>query len=278
MLKIQENTGSTLEFSVTPIGLWIFGSVFSIIGLLLIIFLTENTTLYCDRQAQPEPSCEIRTSGIISSETKSFPISKIIQADIEFNSSSDGGETYRNILLVDKSALVKTKNQSSQSLQSDRPIQVPLSFAYSSGYESHVDVANQINGFLENPNQNNFQTQVSSAWIIIIFGGVFFLVGVIVILLSPITVCRMSKFGNQLEFEHRKLWGKSMREVSLNEVIGPRLDVSRSSRGSETMRVGIELENREVLWFGVGYDNINNGQKYRISDLITDFLNQQKTR
>ena len=271
MLKIQENTRRRLKFSVTPIGLWIFGSVFAANGLLVIVFLTENTILSCDRQAQPEPSCEIKRIGILSSETKSFPIDKIIQADIEFSSSSDGGETYRNVLIVDKSALIKTTEQS---IQPGRPLQIPLSSAYSSGYESHVDTANQINGFLEDSNQNDFQVQISSAWLIIIFGGIFFLVGSLIIVFSPVIVCSMDRFGNQLIFERRKLWGKSTRELALSEVLGSRIDVSRSSRGSDTMRVGIELENRDVLWFGVGYDNINNAQKYRISDLITDYLNK----
>ena len=235
------------------------------------VFLTESVTLSCDRQATPEPACQLKISRIIAPENRLIPLNTIRQADIEVSGSSDG-DTYRTVLLVDQSALEQV---TPSAISPDRPVQIPLSMAYSSGYQSHLDTANQINTFLQDPNQTTFQKQVSSAWFMLIFGGVFILVGFLVMLLSPTTVCCLDRLSNRLSVEYHRPWGKKVEEAPLKDVIGPRLEYSRSrnsSSSSTTMRVGIELKSGRVLWFGVGYDNINNGQKYRIEKMVADFL------
>ena len=272
MLKIKHNDGNTLHFSVTPIAIWLFGLLFSAIGALVIIFLTENVILNCDRRTQPEPACQLKTLRVLSSTTQSIPLRQIVQADIE-SSRSSKGDTYRTILWVNKAALSPV---TPSTLNPNLPVSIPLSMAYSSGYNSHIETANQINTFLNNPNQTTFTTQISFAWVVILFGGIFFLVGPLVIAAAPKVICIMNHRNNSFRFEKRQIWGKTAKEIQLIEVLGPRIDTSHSSRGSETLRLGIELNSGEVLWFSGGYDNINNREKYRIADLISDFLGQAR--
>ncbi|MEM6502883.1 MAG: hypothetical protein AAF685_13715 [Cyanobacteria bacterium P01_C01_bin.89] len=177
--------------------------------------------------------------------------------------------------MVDKSALL-THSPTTQG--AGQTIQVPLGSVYFSGYESYVDTANQINAFLNDPSQTTFETELSHlTWIVVIFGGLFLLTGLGVVLMSPVTVFHMDSLGNQFKLEKRRLWGKKAREVPLRDVAGPRIDRSWGGDGN-SLRLGIELKSGEMLWLGVGYDNINNGQKYRISDMVSEFLSYQINR
>lgn len=232
--------------------LWLMGGVFTTVGLAVGLTLGGETTLECDRTL-PSAQCQITSSSWIETHTQTLPVNQMLGAEVESSHSSDGGYTYRVVMLTQEG-------------------RVPLTDVYSSGMTHYSDQAKQINQFLQNPDQPHLRLRQDNRWwgllFLVAFGG-----GGLAILFGfgKIVTCEFDKTLGQLMLTRQGLLGgPRQQQYSLRQIVGARVERSHGSDG-DTFRSALVLQSGEGIPL-TSYYSSGRAKEERTVACISTFL------
>jgi hypothetical protein len=171
-MKIVQQTPTELTLRLRPVGLWIFGGIFAVAGLAVIVFLGRATTLTCRRAEPTQVSCELMESGLPGLQLREISVSRLYGAEAETSTSSDGN-TYRVVLLTSEG-------------------KVPFTAIYSSGSEAKQTTASHIATFVHT-SEETLTAQDDSRWFAYPFGSIFVAAGLFVISIGQAVACSFDK-------------------------------------------------------------------------------------
>lgn len=250
-MKIIELDRTRLIIQLTPIGLWIFGLVFTVVGLFVIISIGTCVNIECKRTDKDVGTCKISSSSLLGTYVKLVPVDEITSVDVESYSDSDGDDTYKVVL--------KTKSE-----------KIPFSGASSSGYSSKEKLANRINDFLQNEKileLNEGQDDRLGGFLI---GGVFFLVGAFITVLTSQYNLLFDKTIDQLTMIRKNLLGKNLSIYKISEIKEAYVEESSDSDGTTYRVVLLMITGPNIPLSAYYSSGFNDKQKLALS--INNFL------
>ncbi|HIK18625.1 MAG TPA: hypothetical protein IGS53_25555 [Leptolyngbyaceae cyanobacterium M33_DOE_097] len=261
-MKIVENTASTLKLKAQfqTLGTFgvLFGLPFLVGGIIAALTIGQRSLLTCDRLEPKQVECELKTNSFLAERTMRIPVGHLQGAEVEVNDGDDG-DTYRVALIT----------------QGGR---VPLTEVYSAGIGfNHRGKVEQINAFLQNPEQMTLTVQEDYRWFAYLFGGIFVIVGGVIVfasLTAPFPVdCTFDKRSGQAKLRQRSLIATHVQEYRLHEVKEARLVESTDSDGDTVYRAQLVLRSGKEIsidFLGAVAD------KQNIVDVINTFLNPRR--
>jgi len=218
----------------------------------------QHSLLTCDRLEPKQVECELKTKSFLAERTMRIPVGHLQQAEVEVNRDGDG-DTYRAALIT----------------QSGR---VPLTDVYSAGIGiNHRGKVEQINAFLQNPEQMTLTVREDYRWFGYLFGGIFVIAGGVIIFMSlttPFLVnCIFDKRSGQAKLKRRSLIATYVEEYRLHEIKEAKVVETTDSDGDKTYQSKLILRSgKEVplVFWGTGADN------NRIVEAINTFIHRQR--
>ncbi len=251
-MRILEQSNTRLVLREMPIFLWLFGGVFAVSGLLVMLALREGT-LTCRR---PEPSlarCVVSNSSVLGLFRTTTPVEGLSGAYVHSSTDSDGDTTYQVILLTADG-------------------EVELTGHTSSGFEDKDAVVQAINAFLADPLARELSVQQDERLFGAIFGGIFVAVGTLVGAgMGRIVTADFNKSHGTLTLTRRGLLGNRVDEYPIRNVVDVNVDSQRGSKGGTTYRVSLRLSDGQAI-APVSYFSSGSGGKRKAADAIRDFL------
>lgn len=202
-MKVIHRTSTQLTLRLIPWGMWMFGGIFAIAGLLPSL-LMGKTSLTCDRLPDSSGTCEILQSTLWQTRRQTFPLEDLQGTEVVSNPSSEGNTTYQVVLLLPEKS-------------------IPLSdFSSSDDRTHHQEQADLINQFVQDPTQSNlaiaedlFSLFELRAIPSILFSGIGLL---IICLFGQIIIIEFDKLSNQFILTHRGLLGSKRIEHPLKNI------------------------------------------------------------
>ncbi len=221
-MKIIENTPDRLVIHDTPTLQVFLGLLFSLVGLIVIFVFARSVDVHCEKVETRQVNCQLtqKLGGLLTFGTRS--VLNVQKADVAASTDSDGNATYRMIFIT---ATGKT----------------PLTFYYSSGFNSKTSQAQRINTFIQNAAQPTLDFQVSMDWwtwfFLIVFGGL----GGFMIVVAKTVHIEMVRSEGVLRITKRGLFGSGQEEHTLREIDSVALESSFGSRGTPTYRIAFNI-------------------------------------
>lgn len=248
-MKVIHRTSTQLTLRLIPWGIWIFGGLFTIAGLLPSLF-ADSYRLTCDRLPEGSGTCEIRQSTLLQTRVQTFPLENLQGAEVVSFPSSEGNSDSHQLFL----------------LLPEEPI--PLSNVSSSDRQYHQDKADRINQFVQDSTQSNLELAEDLVGLKIIAFLFFSGSGLIVLAIGgQIMILEFDKLSNQFIFTRRGLLGSKRIEHPLKNIA--RCYVEQGSRN--TSRIKFLLTSGET--FDLTSDNSSGYQeKFRATQEIQSFL------
>ena len=142
-------------FSLANLTNLVMGLAFTIAGVSVAAFLPEKASLKCDRGSQ---RCLLENGAWVGQSTNSFPIETLQGARLERNRGRRSS-TYRVIL-----------NTSMQPLRFNQ--------IASSGVDPKQNVIDQVNAFVQNPQQRSLHVQQDERFLPFLLGAGFAIAGI----------------------------------------------------------------------------------------------------
>ncbi|MEW5822096.1 MAG: hypothetical protein AB1782_18020 [Cyanobacteriota bacterium] len=153
----------------SPFFMFIFGAVFAMAGLAVILFLACKTTLICERvQPSPGGTCKLIQQKTFDRKEQEIPVASLLKAYVD-EDHDDDGTTYRVTLVTNTD-------------------EIPLTQIWSSGYDDKQKISSQINAYIQNQNETSLIVEQDDRMLVYILGGVFFVVGIGIVLGSFISL------------------------------------------------------------------------------------------
>jgi len=142
------------------------GLVFMGASVFSLILFGATTSLYCERVEASYINCRREQSwfGIYTRDQP--PVNDLTGADIQMNvDDDDDSHTYRVVLKTSGGV-------------------IPLTMAYSSGYEKKAELASDINDFVADPTRQILDVDSGIPWIGMLVGGIMFIGGISMIVVG----------------------------------------------------------------------------------------------
>ncbi|MBD2022261.1 hypothetical protein H6F43_18940 [Leptolyngbya sp. FACHB-36] len=222
-MKTIEHTSTSLKLKQPVWHGWAFGFVFAAAGALAIVLFAKLDVLSCSRAPLTDSLCHLKRSSVLGSTTQTIPLSTLQGAEIETTSSSDGGSTYRVVLLTPQGT-------------------VPFTDYFSSGYSSKEAKATQIQTFAKSF-EPSLLIEEDGRWLAFPFGALFIGVGsAIALFLGRTHAFSFDRHQNTLTVQR----GRCQDHYSLNDIAAVEVEESSDSDGS-TYRVRLVLASGEHI-------------------------------
>ena len=106
------------------------------------------------------------------------------------------------------------------------------------------------------------------AWL---FGGIFFLVGGLIVVYTPLTTATLERSSGLLTLRSQAIIRRTVKEIPLGEIVDVVLQSSRTSRGGRTYRVAFVLQDGSEVPL-TGYYSSGSAGKQRQADALRSFL------
>lgn len=260
-MKIVKQSSTDLILQLQPWGIWMFGSVFITVGLVVGALLSGVTTFTCDRTNPSQGTCYLETSGFMGSERQEFPLATFQGAEIETSrGTKKKSDSYRVVFVTQQNEAI------------------PFTSYFTSGvgslsYEGHRATADRFNQFLQNSAESTLTLQHSTRLLAFILGGIFAGVGVLVIVLAAESItCHFDKTLGCLTLQRQRLWNGQITEYSFRQIKGVQVQESHGSKGSRTYRVALQMQDRSFLPL-MPYYSSGRWSKEMTANAIAKFLN-----
>ncbi len=210
-MKTIESTPTTLALRRVPIGIWLFGLLFIGVGLLCGVLVGKLGLLTCQRSASGG-QCQFSTRGFIGpASVMTFAVEDLQGAEVQVSEDSDGGSTYRVAFQVQGKW-------------------IPLSKVYSSGWSGKESAVQNINAFIQNPRQTELNVRQDDRLFAAIFGGVFSLAGLLVIVfIGQIVTLRLDRATGLVTLRRVGLTGVREGEYLLGDFTDAVLEYGRNT-------------------------------------------------
>ena len=233
-MKLLQHTSTQLIFRHRPIALWLAGSFFTIIGVVIIILLSKASTFACERALPNQGRCELTHSNFVLSRTAVLPIQDLKGAEVvmthtrQMDSFFLRQPHYRVLLLT----------------QTEK---IPLTLYGTTNHEPQDAIAAEINAYLNNPHETSLLIAWDNRWLAYILGGIFIVVGLFAELSKIITIT-FDKVVGELKIERQGLLGTQVIEHPLEDIVEIKLNTS-SYFNSKTVlyQVVLRLRSNENL-------------------------------
>ncbi|BAZ31054.1 hypothetical protein NIES4074_35250 [Cylindrospermum sp. NIES-4074] len=251
-MKVVKQTPTILILREVPIFLWLFGSVFVLVGLCVISIVGNVTSLTCNRIEPAQGNCQFVKSGILKSQVMTMPVKALQGAKVD-TIRSDDGNTYQVVIVINNTDVSFTSYSSS-------------------GVANKQAIVSDINNFVETPSERSLIVKQDDRWLIIPFGGLFVLAGSIIVATSNIVDVVIDKNLGNFTLKKKNLLGKKVAHHQIREIANVQVEESTTSSGSPTYEAYICLVSgdRLVLMF---YGESGRFNKQKTVDSIRKFLN-----
>lgn len=256
-MKVIQRTSTELRLRLIPWGIWMFGGIFAIAGVIPSLF-AESSRLTCDRLPDSSGTCEILHSTLWQTRRQTFPLEDLQGTEVVSNPSSEGNTTYQVVLLLPEKS-------------------IPLSdFSSSNDRTHHQEQADRINQFVQDSTQSNLaiaEDLFSLFGLMVIPSILFSGIGLLIIcFFGQIIIIEFDKLSNQFILTRRGLLGTKRIEHPVRNIA--RSYVERGSRN--TYLIKLMLTSGETFavtpYSSSGYD-----EKFRVTQEIQSFLGVEPT-
>ncbi|GAP13509.1 hypothetical protein LARV_01263 [Longilinea arvoryzae] len=210
-MKTIESSPTTLALRRVPIGIWLFSLVFIGVGLVCGMLVGKLATLHCQRSGSGG-ECQFSTRGFIGpASVMTFAVEDLQAAELQVSEDSDDGDTYRVAFQVQGKW-------------------IPLTKVYSSGWSSKDDVVQNINTFIQNQSQTELNIRQDDRLFAALFGGIFSLAGLLMILfIGQIVTLRLDRVTGLVTLKRTGLTGVREGEYPLSDFTDAVLEYGRNT-------------------------------------------------
>jgi len=193
MLKIRQQTPTQLILRHRPIALWVMGSFFTIVGVVIIILFSKASSFTCERVPPNQGRCELIYSHF----------------------------------LMSKSIIISINDLKGTEVVTTRARQMDNFFTPygTSSREEQEALAAKINAFLKKTPETSLLIKRDNRWFIYILGSILIVVGLLAELSKIITVT-FDKMVGSLKIERQGLLGTEVIEHPLEEISEVKLNTS----------------------------------------------------
>lgn len=257
-MKVIHQSTDILIIQIRPIFIWIIGVIFAFVGLSIIAFLGKETIMTCSRFANLDGVCAIKETGILGVDIKKIPLKSLHGAEVESSTDSEGDTTYRVILKTNRG-------------------NIDFSSYSSSGYSEKEYIASNINNFVKNTSQQTVTVEQDERIFIYLFGGVFALLGLIIVLLVSQVTCFFDNKMNKLIIIKQTLLSKKYFEYELSDIVDVTVEESYSSDSGPTYRVALIQASGEPIPLTLYYSS-GCKDKQMQAKVIKDYLNSIRSK
>ncbi len=257
-MNILLHTPTQLVFRHRPLTLWLAGSFFTIIGVVIIILLSKASTFTCERAQPNQGRCELKHSNFVMSKIFIISINDLKGAEVVMAHTRQMDSFF--ILRPHYRVILLTPTE-----------KIPLTLYGTTNHETQDAIAAEINAYIKNPDETSLLIKRDNRWLIYILGGIFIVVGVFAELSKIITVT-FDKVVGELKIERQGLLGSQVIEHPLEDIIGVKLNTS-SYFNSKTIlhQVVLELRTDENILL-TSNSSMGKARKQRMVDEIRHFL------
>ncbi|OQY56111.1 MAG: hypothetical protein DRR08_13865 [Candidatus Parabeggiatoa sp. nov. 2] len=258
MLKIRQQTPTQLILRHRPIALWVMGSFFTIVGVVIIILFSKASSFTCERVPPNQGRCELIYSHFLMSKSIIISINDLKGTEVVTTRARQMDNFF--ILKPYYRVILITPTQ-----------RIPLTPYGTSSREEQEALAAKINAFLKKTPETSLLIKRDNRWFIYILGSILIVVGLLAELSKIITVT-FDKMVGSLKIERQGLLGTEVIEHPLEEISEVKLNTS-SYFNSKTIlyQVVLELKTDENLLLTAN-GSMGRARKQQIVDEITNFL------
>ncbi len=212
-MNIEERSGQLiLSTKPSQVGL-IFGILLVVMGLGLSLRTGGDTTLSCERANN---RCELTRPRWLSQETETIGIAldQMQEAGLQLSSSSSSSsDNYRIVIATSRQ-------------------DIPLVRYYSSGTSGKLQYVDQINRFLQDPNQTSLALVYSDRWLAWVMFAALGSPGLILLVVaSSANQFTFDRLMGSLHIERRRLWGRQEQSLPLAEIEAAEIVRKKGSKG-----------------------------------------------
>jgi hypothetical protein len=230
----------------------IIGLGFVLGGCIALFVLGQASLLECDRKLGTRPSCKL-TQSLLGFTIREKPIEQLVYARVVESRNSDDDLTYRVILETESGDF-------------------PLTSYSSSGKQSKLTIATQINAYLDDVETDSLRIgQGGKNYIIPLIVLFIGLLDIVLALMGRYNIWQIDKVNHLITHNRIGLTGHRVTQYELMDVTGAIVTSSRDSDGDRTYRVELTTRRGESIpmtsWFSSGYT-----KKYQAAEIIQEFL------
>lgn len=253
-MKVIHESHNQMTLRLRPWFLWLFGGIFSTAGLSVAVLGSQVNTFTCRRDATTSAGCQISSTGILGTTQQDIALNDIQGTKINSFTDSKNNRSYRLVLLTNQGEF------------SPLPINT-------SDLPTVKKWQQEIDGFLQNSQQQPIFIEEDNRLFIYLFGGLFAVTGLAVAaLLGKVVICDIDKTLGKLTLANYGLLGNSQTEYRIRDLRGVTLEKSVSSKGGTTYRVALVMHSGEHIPF-TSYYSSGFKQHQQTVERISQFLN-----
>ncbi|MDX2216164.1 MAG: tetratricopeptide repeat protein [Oculatellaceae cyanobacterium bins.114] len=255
-MKILEQTPDRLVLRHRPLGWWIAGGIFALVGL-LITLSGEQSTLRCDRIQPTQGTCQLSHKRLLSFSSRTLPLEVIEGATVNVTSIQKT-DHYTVILQT------QTETIGWGELSTDRP--------------STEAIAAQINAFLNNPNETTLLVQQDGRLNLLPGGSLVVVIGVSLIIFATTSKCVFDKPKGSVWIHHQRLFHTQTVTCPLDEIERARLSKSTSRSKGKTVhesRIVLVLKSDKLLPLTSSYMANHKSQQHLLEQILVFLASAQ---
>ena len=258
-MKIIKRTPNQLILQHRPLGIWLMGSILTIVGLVIIILFTRASSLTCQRVSPSQGSCELTRSHFLMSKTIIVSINDLKGSEVVMTQTRqmDGFfilKSYYRVILI-----IPTKR-------------IPLTVYGTTTPDQQEAIATNINTFLKNKTKTSLFIERDQRWLIYLVGGIFIVVGLLAELSKIITVT-FDKILGTLTIAREGFLRTEVFEFPMEDIIGIKLksaSLFNSEKAGSHYQIALELKANKEL--PLTRKSTFKTKKEKIIKEITNFL------
>lgn len=222
-----------------------------IIGLTFIFGMARVNTIECTRGVE----CRFTRSFIIGSKVRAFSVDELRGAHAEVNRGDKGRYSYRVYLnIAGESVFMYTED----------------------GRESQDAVTLAVNAFVKDSDQATLRAVKDDRLHALFFGGLFFLIGVLVgLVFAPFVYLSLDSKTRHFSLRRRTLFSDYKESHPLDDVQGIEIQESISGKGVAMYRLAIVMKHGYQIPLTSFYD-YGRSSKERIARTIEQFLTKAR--
>ncbi len=260
MVKIIQRPPNQLILRRRPLGLWLVGSFFTIVGVVVIILFSKASIFTCEREQVNQGNCELKQAYFLMSQKIIFSLNELKGAEI----------VTTHVRGMDSFFLRQPHYQVMLLTQTEK---IPLTPYGTVNREKQDTVTAQINTFLHNLQETSLIIKQDNRWLVFFIGSIFISIGLLAELSQIITVT-FDKAVGSFKIERQGVIRTQVSEHPLEEIAEVKLRIS-SYFNSKTLlyQVVLVLKSGQNILLSPN-SHRNKARKQRIANEIANFVEQ----